>query len=114
MATAIDVLHTWGWYPESVASLSRLYISSWSTPQPHLQARPVRPDMPGAFNWAAVKIASLCHTCDSSTLHICVAPDAHTHDSSTLCTPIRPNTGPHTTAWVRMRIAHRLRSPMHH
>src|SRR5258705_8082187 len=59
MATAIDVLHAVGWYPESVASLSKLKISSCRMLQPHLHAHLVRPEMPGTFIWAAVKIASL-------------------------------------------------------
>src|SRR6266436_2863650 len=55
----IEVLHFLGWYLESAASLKRLKISSCKMLHPHLQARPVRPEMPGAFSWAAVNIASL-------------------------------------------------------
>ncbi len=38
-----------------------------------------------------------CHTCDSSTLCICIGPDAHTCDSSTLHICIGPNAGPNTS-----------------
>ena len=59
MATAIEVLHASRWYLESAASLSRWYTSSWSMFQLCHQAHPVRPDIPGMFSWAAVKIVSL-------------------------------------------------------
>src|SRR5258708_470857 len=58
MATMIEVLQVVGWYPESAVSLRRLKISSCRTSHPHLQACPVRPEMPGVFSWAAVNIAS--------------------------------------------------------
>src|SRR5258708_38658891 len=59
MVTAIDVLHTVGWYPESAASLSKLKISLCRMLQAHFHAHLVRPEMPGTFIWAAVKIGSL-------------------------------------------------------
>src|SRR5258708_3001932 len=59
MATAINVLHTVGWYPESATSLSKLKISLCRMLHPHLHVCPVRPEMPGVFIWATVKIASL-------------------------------------------------------
>src|SRR5258708_1052115 len=57
--TGIDVHYILGWYPESTHNLTRLYIVSSITSHAHLHALPVRPDMPGAFSWAAVNIASL-------------------------------------------------------
>ena len=41
-ATAIDVHHILGWYPESAHNLTRLYIASSITSHAHLHALPVR------------------------------------------------------------------------
>ena len=57
-ATAMDVCHFCGWYPESTQSLIRWNISSWRVVQAHLQALPMRPDMPGAFICTVMNIAS--------------------------------------------------------
>src|SRR5260370_41352180 len=44
-----------------------------------------------------LNILAPCHTCDSSTLCICIRPNAHTCDSSTPHIRIRPNVGLNTS-----------------